>query len=1111
VAKIQIAVLLWIGFALYACQNKEPVTVNENLPFQRLNEDKTGIAFVNKIFNTDSFNIFNYRNFYNGGGVALADFNKDDLLDVFFSANMGANKLYLNQGNFEFEDVSQLAGIQLSDKWSTGIAIVDINADGWNDIYVCNAGYQKGTNQKNTLFINQQDGSFIDQAEAYNLADNGYTTHAAFFDYDKDGDLDVYILNNSFIPVNTLNYSNKRKLRAKDWQVKDFLKGGGDKLMRNDGGTFVEVSREAGIYGSLIGFGLGVTVGDVNGDRWEDIYISNDFFERDYLYLNNMDGTFSEQLEQKIAHISHSSMGADMADINNDGHLDIFVTDMLPSDDFRLKTTTTFDNINLRSLKVKQGFYNQFMHNTLQLNQGGGFFSEISFYSGVAASDWSWGALLFDADNDALTDIFVCNGIYHDVINQDFIDFFANDVIQKMVLTGNKDQVDSIINKMPSVPIRNHFFKNINGLKFEDKGSEFGFTDETFSNGAAYGDLDNDGDLDLVINNVNQTAMVYENQTAEKFIGFELEYIKPNLQATGSKINLFANNKIYSKQLQTSKGFQSSVDHRIIFGLKNIDKIDSIIVYWHNEKYTRIEDFTINTYNKINFNKLTHNEVLETQKKLKTPTIFTKQKTPFEKHTEDDHIDFFYERNIPTQLSKEGPCLATGDINGDATTDVFIGAAAGTPAQLYLGTKSGFKKHQKNYWEKFKAFEDTAAEFADLDNDGDLDLMVCSGGNNPNHVAKAFMDRVYLNNSGNFELHFNAFPPNKLNTSTIATYDFDGDGDLDVFLGRRSVPGEYGLSPGSNLFVNNGKGQFMDVTQQIVPELSLAGMVTDAKWINLFDDEKKELVIVGEWMAPKILAFDGVKFNIIESELSTLSGWWQCIETTDIDKDGDEDLLLGNTGENFYLKASKDEPLFLWINDFDANGALDKIITKRIAQKDVPVFVKRDVIDQFPALKKENLLHNDFAKKSIQDLFDGKILAKSIIKKANYFASTIAINNGDGHFEWKAFNAEVQLSSVNAIVTTDLNGDAYDDLILGGNNTYLLPQFSMIDACKGKVLMNQKGKGFKVLPSNQTGLHIEGTLREFGLINHSNNQYLIGLINDDKVQLYEFNKKAKGR
>ena len=1095
-------VLLLFCLLLLAC--KEDIKPSKNFPFKSLEESQTGISFINAVSNSDSFNIFNYRNFYNGGGVALADFNNDDLLDVFMTANMGANKLYLNKGKFTFEDQSKKAGITLENKWSTGVVVVDINADGWNDIYVCNAGFSKGSNQKNALFINQQNGTFIDQAEAYNLADNGYTTHAAFFDYDKDGDLDVYILNNSFIPVNTLNYSNKRNLRAEDWQVKDFLKGGGDKLMKNENGRFVDVSEEAGIYGSLIGFGLGVSVGDMNGDLWDDIYISNDFFEKDYLYLNNQDGTFTESLEKNIQHISHSSMGADISDINNDGHQDLFVTDMLPSDDYRLKTTSTFDNINQRNLKIKQGFYNQFMHNTLQLNQGDGTFSEIAFYSGVGASDWSWGALMFDADNDAQVDLFVCNGIYHDVIDQDFIDFFANEIIQKMVLSGNKDAVDSIINRMPSVAIKNQFYQNVDGMKFQEVGDSMGFSEKTYSNGAAYGDLDNDGDLDLVINNVNQKALIYENTIGGTFIGFELVFENENLQAIGAKINLHANDKIYSRQIQKSKGFQSCVDHRISFGLNTIKKIDSILVYWPNGSFTKLEDYTKNQYNTIQFNKENTNPF--TLRENKEPTMFSKNDETFYQHIEDDHTDFYYERNIPYQLSKEGPCMAMGDVNGDSIMDLFIGAAAGSPANLFYGSSNGYKKVQTSFWEKFKAFEDTAASFLDVDHDGDLDLIVCSGGNNPTYTKRAYMDRVYLNNNGLFELNFNAFPSNSNNSSTIQSYDFDGDGALDVFLGRRSVPGAYGLSPGSHLYANNGKGQFIDVTQQLIPELALAGMVTDAKWIDLIGDDNKELLIVGEWMAPKLLSFDGVKFNIIESDLSSISGWWQSVESADLDNDGDQDLIIGNIGENTYLKASQDDPLFLWVNDFDANGGIDKIITKRKDGKDSPVFVKRDMVDQLPSLKKENFLHRDFAKNSIQDLFEPAVLKNSIVKKANHFSSVIAINHGAGQFEIKNLPPEVQLSCVNAIVVEDLNNDSFDDLVIGGNNTYLLPQFSMIDACRGKVLLNEAGKGFKVLTSDQSGLNIEGTLRAMQIIKTDKAVQLIALANDKEAQVYTLQK-----
>ncbi len=1094
-----VLLLFFCACAKNSVENKEV----KSKVFEKKNKEYTNIDFVNRIMNTKEFNIFNYRNFYNGGGVAIGDINNDGLVDVYFSANMSTNKLYLNKGGFTFEDISKSAGIELKDKWSTGVIMVDINADGWKDIYVCNAGYKSGHDQKNVLFINQKDGTFKDEAAKYGLDENGYTTHAAFFDYDHDDDLDVYILNNSFIPVNTLNYNNKRELRADDWKVKDFLKGGGDKLLRNDGDKYVDVSEDAGIFGSLIGFGLGVTIGDVNNDNWPDIYISNDFFERDYLYINNRDGTFKEDLENRIDHISHSSMGADMADINNDGHLEIFVTDMLPSDDYRLKKTTTFDNINLRNLKVEKGFYNQFMHNTLQLNQGDGNFDEISFYSGVAASDWSWGALMFDADNDGFTDLYVCNGIYKDVTNQDFIDFFANDVIQKMVLTGNKKDVDSIISKMPSEPIPNHFFKNIDGLKFENKGDEFGFSHKSFSNGAAYGDLDNDGDPDLVVNNVNQEAFVYENLTNGSFIGLKISYLGKNIDGLGSTVSLFSNGKIYTHQIQSARGFQSSVDDRVFFGLDNIEKIDSIRIIWPNGMSQQLKDPDRNKIVEIKYDKQVVHPINNIQNK-KNP-VFINTDSPFADHMEDSHIDFYYERNIPMQISKEGPCHAIGDINGDSKDDIFIGGAAGQSPQLYLSTKNGFKKHQEKYFDRFKAFEDTASEFADIDGDNDLDLIVCSGGNNPTYVARAFMDRVYENRNGNFELKFNAFPPNRLNTAVIRPYDFDGDGDLDIFLGRRSVPGEYGLSPGSHLFANNGKGQFLDITQTVIPELSLAGMVTDAKWIDLFGDEKKELVIVGEWMSPRVLEYDGVKFNIVESELSSISGWWQSLNNADIDQDGDQDLILGNIGENFYLQPSEEKPLFLWINDFDNNGALDKIITKRINGKDIPVFVKRDIIDQIPELKKDNILHNEFAHKTIQDLFDKTQLNNSIVKKVNNFSSTIALNNGDRSFQLSPLSPQVQLSSVNDILIEDFNNDSYPDLVLGGNNEYLIPQFSMIDACKGKLLINNRDNSFDFINNPKSGLDFKGVVRELDIINIGGESFLLTLINNKQPQLYKIN------
>jgi enediyne biosynthesis protein E4 len=581
----------FILISFFSCrQQKESQTI-ENPVFTKLSSDKTGVKFNNTVTNTKDLNILSYRNYYNGGGVAIGDINNDGLSDIYMTANMGSNKLYLNKGGLTFEDISEKAGITSKNYWSTGVVMVDINNDKLLDIYVCNAGYTEGVAPFNQLYINNGDLTFTEKAKEYGLDDDGYTTHAAFFDYDGDGDLDCYILNNSFIPVNALNYSNNRDLRARDWPVADFLKGGGDRLLRNDAippkggkkGGFVDVSEKAGIYGSLIGFGLGVTVGDVNNDGWLDIYVSNDFFERDYLYFNQGNGTFKEDITNSMQHLSLASMGSDMADVNNDGLPDIFATEMLPYEEERLKTTTEFESIDVYQLKQQKDFYHQYSQNTLQINQGNGVFKDVAHHAGVSASDWSWGALIFDADFDGYQDLYVCNGIYHDVIDQDFIDFFADDIIQKMAMTGQKEEVENVINKMPSVPIQNLMFQNKGNLHFEDVSKKWGLSEKTFSNGAAYGDLDNDGDLDLVVNNVNQEALVYQNNTTQdttsQYIGFILRGGNTNTYAIGSKVQVFIGGQVLQKELIPARGFQSSMDYKMMIGLPKGSKIDSISVH----------------------------------------------------------------------------------------------------------------------------------------------------------------------------------------------------------------------------------------------------------------------------------------------------------------------------------------------------------------------------------------------------------------------------------------------------------------------------------------------------------------------------------------------------
>lgn len=1054
--------------------------------FENPDPKKTGVTFTNALTPTDDLSILDYLYFYNGGGVSIGDINNDGLPDIFFTGNQVKNKLYLNKGNLQFEDISSTAGIEGNSTWNTGVTMADVNGDGLLDIYVCAVVGINGFNGFNELYINNGDNTFTESAAAYGLDFDSYSSNAAFFDYDLDGDLDLYLLNHA---VHTQNSFGKFDLRfERRYET-------GDKLLRNDNGKFKDVSEEAGIYGGVNGYGLGLAIADFNQDGYPDIYVGNDFHEDDYYYLNNGDGTFTESLRKYFGHSSRFSMGNDVADINNDGRPDFISLDMLPEDEVALKSSQGDDDIQIQKLKVDRfGYHYQFTRNMLFVNQPDGNFLETALMSGIAATDWSWSALFGDYDQDGHQDVFISNGIPKRPNDLDFINFASSEEIQKKM--DNTKLVDEkALDLMPSGNVHNYIFKGKKDLVFHDMSGDWITKDTLISGATAMGDLDGDGDLDLVTNNIDQPASLYINKMDKKanYLKIKFNFTQKNRFGIGTKVYSYQDGGLQFKELFPTRGFQASSEPMVHFGYGNLQTIDSIKIIWPNKTYQTLKNVAVNqtlTISPESAKPFDYNTLHNSGKKL-FKAVPDNLGLDF-MHVEDNYTDFNREKLIPYQVSDRGPAVALGDLDNDGKTDIFFGGSKFFPPQIYMQQDSIFAPKKFNGIQKDSIQENISAAIADFNNDQGNDLFVTSGGGDFYGKSSALLDAYYVRTDTTFTN--GRLPEFFQNSSVVKPFDFDGDGDLDVFVGGHTITAKFG-APATSYLLENDQGEFRSVESF---SKHSKGMVTDALWTDFDGDGSTDLILVGEWMSPKFLKNDNNTFTEVNS--MKLNGLWQSIEAFDMDGDGDMDYLLGNWGTNSKLKASDKFPMRLYFNDFDENGQTETVTAMEKNGKYYPLESLDGLASQLVYLKKKYTNYKSFAGQTMEEIFGKEILDKSNILKVNTLQSGY-LRNDNGDFVFVPFKNELQVSPIMAFLVDDFDGDGSEEALCGGNFFGVKPYHGRLDSFPGALIQSEND----IVLGNVLGLDFtQKSLRHLKTLEFKGQKYLLAVFNNDKIQVYSF-------